>query len=151
MPLLLSALPNLSDEVNSNIVQSKIEVGVNLQNLRPGFALQVHTQHTCYDVLVLFASVALISGHPLYCPRPVLVTIRGSTWGGSMLKVRFIGLGMRMEFHDPGYRAPMVTSPIQEIRECTPSSISRSAVPLSTGMESRDSLSPLRVISAGGE
>jgi hypothetical protein len=56
--------PNLSYEVNSNIVQSEIEGGVNLQNLRPGSALQVHTQHTCYDVLVLFGSVALISGPP---------------------------------------------------------------------------------------
>jgi hypothetical protein len=64
---------NLSDEVNSNIVQSEIEGGVNLQNLRAGSALQIHTQHTSYNVLVLFGSLAFISGHPLYYPRPVLV------------------------------------------------------------------------------
>jgi hypothetical protein len=29
-----------------------------------------------------------------------------------MLKVRFIGRGMRMEFHHPEYRTPIVTSPI---------------------------------------
>src|ERR1700740_2377595 len=109
---------NLSGEVNSNIVQSEIEGGVNLQNVRPGSALQIHTQHTSYNVLVLFGSLAFISGHPLYCPRPVLVAIRGSTWGGSMLKVRFIGLVLRMEFHHPEYRTPIITSPIQEIREC---------------------------------
>src|SRR5579864_115685 len=110
---------NLSDEVNSNIVQSEIEGGVNLQNLRPGSALQIHTRHTSYNVLVLFGSLAFISGHPLYCPRPVLVTFRGSARGGSMLKVRFIGRGMRMEFHHPDYKTPIVTSPIQEIQECT--------------------------------
>src|ERR1700745_2092231 len=110
---------NLSDDVISNIVQSQIEGGVALQNLRPGPALQIRTRHTSYNVLVLFGSLAFISGHPLYCPRPVLVTIRGSTWGGSMLKVCFIGRGMRMEFHHPDYRTPIVTSPIQEIRECT--------------------------------
>jgi hypothetical protein len=46
------------------------------------------------------------------------VTIAGSTWGGSMLKVRFIGRGMHLEFHHPAYSTPIVTSPIQEI--CTP-------------------------------
>jgi hypothetical protein len=59
----------------------------------------------------------MISGHPQFCPLPVQVTIAGSTWGGSMLKMRFIGRGMQMEFHHPAYNTPIVTSPIQEIRE----------------------------------
>ena len=37
-----------------------------------------------------------------------------------MLKVRFVGRGMRLEFHHPGYRTPIVTSPIQEINERRP-------------------------------
>ena len=36
-----------------------------------------------------------------------------------MLKVRFIGRGMCMEFAHPQYQTPIVTSPIQEIRECS--------------------------------
>ena len=59
----------------------------------------------------------MISGHPQYCPEPVQVTIAGSTWGGSMLKVRFIGRGMHLEFHHPAYSAPIITSAIQEIFE----------------------------------
>jgi hypothetical protein len=104
-------------------VQSEIEGGVNLQNLRAGSALQIHTQHTSYNVLVLFGSLAFISGHPLYCPRPVLVTIRGSTWGGSMLKVRSA-----------------------RSRACR-----RSLCPGGSAWnkESANSLSPLRVVSAG--
>ena len=121
--------PNLGDEVNSNIVQSEIEGGVGLQNLRPGSALQVRTQHTCYEVLVLFGSMALISGHPLYCPRPVLVTILGSTWGGSMLEIRF-GRGTCMEFHHPESGTTIVKCPIQEIRECPQSSLSQIAAPV---------------------
>ena len=35
-----------------------------------------------------------------------------------MLKQRFIGRGMHLEFCHPGYRTPIVTSRIQEIREC---------------------------------
>ncbi len=34
-----------------------------------------------------------------------------------MLKVRFIGRGMCMEFTHPQYQTPILTSPVQEIRE----------------------------------
>jgi hypothetical protein len=59
---------------------------------------------------------ALISGHPQFCPDPVLVTIDGSNWGGSLLKRGFIGRGMRLEFRHPVFRR-VTTSPIDEIRE----------------------------------
>jgi hypothetical protein len=109
--------PHLSDQVNHNLIQSEIEGGVRLQDLKPGSRLEVHTRHTCYDLVVLSGNEVMISGHPLYCPQPTPVTITGSTWGGSMLKVRFIGRGMHLEFHHPEYHMPIVTSPIQEIRE----------------------------------
>ena len=102
--------PNLSDEVNRNIIQSEIEGGVFLGDLPPSTVLQIHTQHHCYTMLLLGDGSALISGHPRY--------IAGSTWGGSMLKRRFVGRGMHLEFHHPEYRTPIVTSPIEEIREC---------------------------------
>jgi hypothetical protein len=110
--------PNLSHEVNRNIVQSEIEGGVRLEDVQPGSRLQVTTRNTRYQLLVLNGNMALMTGHPLYCPRPVLVRIHGSTWGGSMLKLRFIGRGMCMEFGHPHYGTPILTSPIQEIREC---------------------------------
>jgi hypothetical protein len=34
-----------------------------------------------------------------------------------MLKMRFIGRGMHLEFHHPAYSTPIITSAIQEIRE----------------------------------
>ena len=110
--------PNLSHEVNRNLVQSEIEGGVRLEDLQPGSRLQVTTHNTRYQLLVLIGNMALIKGHPRYCPHPVLVRIHGSTWGGSMLKTRFIGRGMCMEFAHPQYQTPILTSPIQEIREC---------------------------------
>jgi hypothetical protein len=111
--------PNLSDEVNRNIVRSEIEGGVFLDGVQPATVLQIQTQHHCYTAVLLGDSQALISGHPKYCPHPVLVAIAGSTWGGSMLKLHFVGRGMHLEFHHPEYRTPIVTSPIQEILECT--------------------------------
>ena len=109
---------NLSNEVNRELVQSEIEGGVRLQDLEPGSMLRVHTQNTCYEIVVLHGGSAYLSGHLLYCPQPVLVTIAGSTWGGSMLKVRFIGRGMHLEFRHPGHPTPIVTSIIREISEC---------------------------------
>ncbi len=58
----------------------------------------------------------MLSGHPQFCPQPVLVRIQGSTWGGSMLKAEFIGRGMRLEFRHPSFQT-VVTSRIVEIRE----------------------------------
>ncbi len=108
-------------------MQSEIESGVRLEDLQPGSRLQVTTHNTRYQLLVLNGNMVLITGHSVYCPRPVLVRIHGSTWGGSMLKIRFIGRGMCMEFAHPQYQTPILTSPIQEIRECLQPSKSKMA------------------------
>ena len=115
---LFTPHPNLSDEVNGHIVQSEIEGGVFLEELPPSTVLQIYTQHRCYTAVLLGGSQALISGHPEYCPSPVPVAIAGSTWGGSMLKMHFVGRGMHLEFHHPEYRTPIITSPVRDIREC---------------------------------
>jgi hypothetical protein len=108
--------PNLSDLVNRHIVQSEIEGGVALQDLAPETTLLVQTQHSCYKLVLQGESQAWISGHPKFCPEPVLVTLEGSTWGGSMLKPRYIGRGMHLEFRHPEYDVPIVTSRIEEIQ-----------------------------------
>jgi hypothetical protein len=118
--------PNLSDVINHHIVQSEIEGGVALQDLAPETILLIQTQHSRYTVILQGESQALISGHPRFCPEPVLVTLEGSTWGGSMLKPRYIGRGMHLEFRHPEYAVPIVTSRIQEIqplREFAPAKV----------------------------
>lgn len=121
---------NLGDEINHNIVQSEIDGGVFLSQLQPRTILQIHTQHHCYTAVFLGDNQALIWGHPEICPRPVPVAIAGSTWGGTMLKVRFVGRGMRLEFHHPAYRTPIVTSPIREINERQPRNNPSAKMPL---------------------
>jgi len=111
--------PNLSDEINRGIVQSEIEGGVFLQDLPPDTVLEIQTQHHCYTAVLLVDNSVLISGHPQYCPQPVVVAIAGSTWGGSLLKRRFVGRGMHLEFCHPEYQTPIITSRVKEIRECT--------------------------------
>ncbi len=58
--------PNLSDEVNRNIVQSEIEGGVSLEGLPPDTVLQIRTQNHFYTALFLGEGTVLISGHPQY-------------------------------------------------------------------------------------
>ncbi|HEX9111690.1 MAG TPA: hypothetical protein VF845_09445 [Terriglobales bacterium] len=105
--------------MNRNIIRSEIEGGVFLDRLELHSVLLIQTQHRCYTAVMLEGSQALISGHPEYCPEPTLVAIAGSTWGGSMLKRRFVGRGMHLEFCHPQYSTPIVTSRVQEIREST--------------------------------
>ncbi|HLO05644.1 MAG TPA: hypothetical protein VK198_03310, partial [Terriglobales bacterium] len=80
--------------------------------------LQIQTQHRWYTVVHRGRGEAWIWGHPAFCPEPVLVRIEGSSWGGSMLKIGFVGRGMHLEFRHPSYRTPIVTSRILEIRQC---------------------------------
>jgi len=37
-----------------------------------------------------------------------------------MLKLQYVGRGMHLEFRHPLYPTPIITSPIQEIRDCVP-------------------------------
>ena len=116
--------------MNRNLAQSEVEGGVHLSDLALGSKLEVQTQHRWYTVVNCGDGWALISGHPEYCPEPSLVRILGSNWGGSMLKMRFIGRSMRLEFKHPEYHAPIVTSRIVEIRESR-----GAAMPLSSVVE----------------
>jgi len=128
--------PNLSDEINRAIVQSEVEGGVLLSNLPPSTVLLIETQNHQYRAVLLGGSEALLSGHPEFCPEPVVVAIAGSTWGGTMLKQRYIGRGMHLEFCHPDYRTPIVTSRIQEIRECSTAHLCREESELSQEAES---------------
>ena len=65
--------PNLSDHVNHNIVQSEIEGGVYLRDLPHESTLRVDTQNRSYTIVHCGHGHALISGHPQFCPEPVLV------------------------------------------------------------------------------
>ncbi len=106
---------NLADDINHCVVQSEIEGGVSLADVPPGTVLEVETENRVYRIIHMESGESLISGHPQFCPDPVLVRIHGSTWGGSMLKELYIGRGMHLEFRHPGYQ-PITTSRILEIR-----------------------------------
>ena len=114
-PDLFAPHPNFSTALNHNLAQSEIEGGVHLTNVPPDTVLEVETMNHVYTIVHQGLGKALISGHPKFCPDPVMVQIQGSTWGGSMLKQSFIGRGMHLEFRHPAYRS-ITTSRIVEVR-----------------------------------
>lgn|SRR5689334_116682 len=92
------------------------EEGISLDEIPVGAHLEVVTRHHTYNLENRGDGKAVISGHPQFCPKPVLATIYGSTWGGPMLKMHFLGKGMRMEFKHPAL-GPVRTSAITDVRE----------------------------------
>jgi len=112
--------PNFDDAINRAICRSEIEGGVSLDELPVGAVLDVQTSNTQYRIENRGDGEVLISGHPEICPTPVLVSFYGSTWGTPMLKVRFIGRDMRMEFFHPE-KGIVRTSRVRDIHERTAS------------------------------
>jgi hypothetical protein len=108
--------PNFDDAINRAICQSEIDGGVALDELPVGAVVSVETANTLYRIENRGDGEALISGHPEICPEPVLVSFHGSTWGSAMLKLRFIGREMSMEFRHPE-KGLIRTSRVREIRE----------------------------------
>lgn len=100
-PKLFEAHPNLSDEINKNIMDSELEGELYLKKIPVGKSIKVTTRNSEYIITRIKEPTFLdftIVGHPRYCPVPTECNIHGSNWGGSMLKIDFISRGMYMEF-----------------------------------------------------
>lgn len=108
--------PHFDDAINSAIIRSDIDGGVELRNLATGAVVEVTTRNHTYTLENRGDGEVLISGHPTFCPDPVLVRFHGSTWGTPMIRGRYIGREMRMEFWHPLFGV-LLTSEVAEIRE----------------------------------
>ena len=112
---MFAPLPDLNEGINQNACQSEREGGLCLDNLKVGDLLELETKNRTYLIENRGNGEILISGHPKYCPQPTPVELYGSTWGGIILKPRFIGRHMSLAFRHPQHGV-IRTSRIQEIR-----------------------------------
>ncbi len=89
--------------------------GVTLTELEACDTIHVRTRNSDYEIFMLDpkSGRALAQGGE-YFAEPTEVTVSGSTFGGCMLKLGWIGVGLRMEIYVNGKRA--VTSPVQSLR-----------------------------------
>lgn len=88
---------HLSDDINLRIMQSERDGGIWLKDIKVNDTLKMVTQNTTYTIKKTADDDYLISGHPKRCPTPVHAFIQGSTWGSSMIRTEFIGIGMHLE------------------------------------------------------
>ena len=107
--------PNLSPEINNAIRESELAGGISWKDLPVGSRAEVQTKNTLYK-LEKREDGSYIEGSSRFCPQPTKASIHGSTWGGSMLKMGWLGVGMYLEFSLDGYERAITTSQIQDVR-----------------------------------
>jgi hypothetical protein len=86
--------------------------GINVHQLPPGTTIIARTRNSIYSLEIIdeIGHVIAIGGKHL--PERHKVFFSGSTFGGSMLKVGWIGKGMHMEFH-LGQRRRLTTTAVR--------------------------------------
>ena len=111
------AHPNLSDEINARIDNPERLNDLDVRTIKVGSKVLIHTRNTIYILHRLTETNWTVEGHPKFCPTPTPCRFAGSTWGGSMIKVGHLGIGMHMELYLLKGRnvGPLTTSPIQRI------------------------------------
>jgi hypothetical protein len=78
---------------------ASIKDGVDLTRLEIGTILEVQTKNTLYKLRKLENGEYEVEGG-MYLSPPHKKGINGSTFGGSMIKINWIGLSMNIEFTD---------------------------------------------------
>jgi hypothetical protein len=88
--------------------------GVSLMTLKACDTIHVRTRNSDYEIFILDPSSgrALVRGGE-YFGEPVEGTVSGSTFGGCMLKMGWLGVGLRMEIYASGQRT--ITSPVKSL------------------------------------
>jgi hypothetical protein len=71
---------------------------VDCKSLARGSLVDVETKSRHYRIECLGGSAIRISGHPEYCPDPVLAQLQGSIDKEGALEYGLIGRGMRLMF-----------------------------------------------------
>ena len=90
--------------------------GIDLNDLEPFTMLMVRTCHSLYRIVVWRGTEVVLQGGRRF-PSTTVCRINGSGFGGSVLKLGWIGVGLRMEIAADGRR--IVTSPVLEITNGT--------------------------------
>ena len=86
--------------------------GVDLRAVEPLTTITIHTRNSVYRIIVTHTTSVVVQGGHFF-PDPVSARVDGSGFGGSLLKVGWIGIGFRMEIVAGDQR--IVTSPVRDI------------------------------------
>jgi hypothetical protein len=85
--------------------------GISLPDLEPLTTLVVQTTHSVYRMTVVHDTTVLLRGGAF--PVETMARLHGSGFGGYLLRLGWIGVGLRMEFSVDGKR--FITSTVRAI------------------------------------
>jgi hypothetical protein len=86
--------------------------GISLHELEPLTSIVVATRNSRYYITISGGTAIFVQGGRFF-PETTDARLEGSSFGGSFLKVAWIGVGLRMEICSRGRR--IVTSPVKGI------------------------------------
>lgn len=94
--------------------------GLNISSLEKGTKLNVETTNSIYRIEIVEGNQITIMGGmtkdgEIRFPTPVSAKFIGSTWGGSMIKLDWIGEYMKMEIFLDEFKLLMTTSFVQNV------------------------------------
>jgi hypothetical protein len=84
------------------------------KDLMPGSLIDVETKSRHYRIEFLGGNSIRVSGHPEFCPDPVIANLQGSLDQDGCLEVGFIVCGMKLIFMLGGDR-PVTTSRVVHV------------------------------------
>jgi len=92
--------------------------GISVLDLPPLTVLRVDTRNSVYRIVISERTAVFVQGGQFF-PETSAAHLAGATFGGSLLKIGWIGVGMQMEIC--GDDGPIVTSPVRRIAVERPS------------------------------
>ena len=84
-------------DILERMKEQKARGGIELDKLPIGTIIEAHTRNTLYKITALGKGDFEVEGGK-YCPLPTVTRINGSTWGGTMIQVGWLGIDMHIEF-----------------------------------------------------
>jgi hypothetical protein len=87
--------------LDSFVLEAGCAEGVAINSVEPGCVIRVKTRHSVYRLLVLDPAkrhVLVKGGTPF--PELTEARVEGATWGGSLIKAGWVGVGLRLEICD---------------------------------------------------
>lgn len=111
---IMYTVPRYCTLDGASAISAKLE-GVTLRTLEPCDTIHARTYNHDYEIFLLDpeSGRALVRGGK-YFVEPTEATVSGSTFGGCMLKLGWLGVGMHMEIHAAGQC--LVTTPVESLR-----------------------------------
>jgi hypothetical protein len=90
--------------------------GVHLRSLDRGSVIDLETKSRHYRIEYMGGDRVRVSGHPQWCPAPVLAHLQGSPHDSGTFEPDFVGRGMHLVFRRLDDRLPVTTSEVMDIR-----------------------------------